>query len=453
MTEFSLPLDAIRSTRIVTPEGVTAGVIRISGGQIAAIEPHDSPTEGLNVLDTGTDAVLPGLVDCHVHFNEPGRTEWEGFETGTRASAAGGVTCVVEMPLNSIPSTVSVDALILKRQQALGKCMVDYSFWGGVVNGDAGRVAALADAGVPGFKCFLVHPGTDEFQMVTEAELRAVMPAIAARGLPLLVHAELPGPIEKTRTERGDWRKYDTYLRSRPPEAELEAIRLMIGLSREYRCRVHIVHLSAAEALEDLRRARADGVPITVETCPHYLCFTGEAIADGATEFKCAPPIREAANREALWQGLREGVIDLIASDHSPCPPSLKLPEEGHFGRAWGGISSVSLSLPAVWTEARSRHFGLGDVARWMSAEPARLAGFADRKGAIRAGCDADLAIFDPEFEWTVTGDDLYFRHSVSPYVGVNLAGKVRATILGGEVCFAGTEFRGSPRGIQCERG
>jgi allantoinase len=433
MTEFSLPLDAIRSTRVVTPQGVRAGVVRIAGGRIAAIDPYDSPIENLNLLDAGTDAVLPGLVDTHVHFNEPGRTEWEGFETGTRAAAAGGITCVVEMPLNSIPSTTSVEALTLKRQAAAGKCAVDYAFWGGVVDGDAAQVAALADAGVPGFKCFLIHPGTDEFHMVTEADLRAVMPTIASRRLPLLVHAEMPGPIERARAQQGDWRKYETYLRSRPPEAEVDAIRLMIGLSREYGCHVHIVHLSAAEALDDLRRARAGGVPITVETCPHYLFFTSEAITDGATEFKCAPPIRQASNREALWQGLREGVIDLIGSDHSPCPPALKLRDEGDFGRAWGGISSISVSLSAVWTEARERRFGLDDVARWMSAEPAKLAGMEDRKGAIRAGCDADLVIFDAEAEWTVTTDDLYFRHPVSPYVGARLRGRVKAMFLGGE--------------------
>jgi allantoinase len=448
MPEFSLPLDAIRSTRIVSPEGVRAGVVRISGGRIAAIDPYDSPTTGLNLLDAGTDAVLPGLVDCHVHFNEPGRTDWEGFESGTRAAAAGGVTFVVEMPLNSIPSTVSVDALTLKRQAAEGKCAVDYAFWGGVVDDDASQVAKLAGAGVAGFKCFLVHPGTEEFQMVTDAHLRTVMPEIASRGLPLLVHAELPGPIARAKTQQGDWLKYETYLSSRPAEAEVEAVRLMIGLSQEFGCRVHIVHLSASEALDDLRKARAEGIPITVETCPHYLCFTSHTIADGATEFKCAPPIREAGNREALWQALRDGEIDLIGSDHSPCPPELKLRGVGHFGRAWGGISSISLGLPAVWTEAQARQFGLNDIVRWMSAEPAKLAGFSDRKGAIRVGCDADLAVFDSECEWTVGKDSLYYRHPISPYVGVRFRGKVRATFLRGEVCFEEGEFRDA-RGVE----
>lgn len=321
--------------------------------------------------------------------------------------------------------------------------MVDYAFWGGVVDGDAEQVEALAAAGVPGFKCFLIHPGTDEFHMVTEAKLRRVMPSIAKRGLPLLAHAELAGPIELATAalirSQADWRNYATYLKSRPPEAEVDAIRLMIALSREYGCRVHIVHLSAAEALDDLRRAHDEGVPITVETCPHYLFFTSDQIANGATEFKCAPPIRGRANRDALWQGLRDGVIDLIASDHSPCPPALKLREEGDFGRAWGGIASLSLSLSAVWTEARSRGFGLGDMARWMSGAPATLAGFAARKGAIRVGADADLAIFDTEASWTVTPDDLHFRHAVSPYLGERLLGRVKGTILRGQLCEPGT--------------
>ena len=451
MTEFSLPLDAIRSARIATPEGIRPGLIRIAEGRIQTIEPYDSGVAGLNVVDAGEAAVLPGLVDCHVHLNEPGRTEWEGFETGTRAAAAGGYTTIVEMPLNSVPSTTTVEALEHKRACARDKCVVDYAFWGGVVNGDQGAVIALADASVPGFKCFLVHPGTDEFQMVGEMELRAVMPAIASRGVPLLVHAELSGPIERATAalyeRQADWRSYDTYLRSRPPQAELDAIRMMIALSREFNCRVHIVHLSAADALDELRKARAEGVPITVETCPHYLFFTSEAIAPGATSFKCAPPIRNSRNREALWQALRDGTIDLIASDHSPCPPSMKLPDEGHFGRAWGGISSLSLSLPVVWTGARARGFGLDDLARWMSAEPANLAGFTDRKGAIRPGGDADLVIFDSESEWTVSLSDLYFRHPVSPYIGAKLFGRVKATFLQGEVCFQSGEFPARVRG------
>jgi len=333
--------------------------------------------------------------------------------------------------------------------------MVDYAFWGGVVNGDAAAVNALLDSGVPGFKCFLVHPGTDDFQMVGESELRAVMTAIASRGVPLLVHAELGGPIERATTalveSQADWRKYETYLRSRPPDAELRAIELMIALSREYGCRVHIVHLSAGEALDALRQARREGVPITVETCPQYLFFESEAIPDGGTSFKCAPPIRSAANREALWQGLRDATIDMIATDHSPCPPAMKLLEEGHFGKAWGGISSLSLGLPVVWTAARVRGFDMRDVVQWMSIEPARLAGFGDRKGALLEGYDADLVVFDSECEWKVTAGDLYFRHPVSPYLGVSLRGRVKATYLRGEVCFNVGEFPERPRGRELQ--
>jgi allantoinase len=386
-------------------------------------------------------------VDCHVHLNEPGRTDWEGFETGTRAAAAGGFTTIVEMPLNSIPSTTSLEALELKLAAARGKCTVDCAFWGGVVDGNP---VSVTDLPVPGFKCFLVHPGTEEFHMVGEAQLRTVMPAIASRGLPLLVHAEVGGPIEQAALllRDADWRTYETYLRSRPAEAEEQAIDLMIALSREYGCHVHIVHLSAATALAALKQARDEGVAITVETCPHYLFFTSEAIATGATSFKCAPPIRSAANQELLWRGLRDGIIDMIASDHSPCPPSMKLSEEGHFGRAWGGISSLSLSLPVVWTAARARRFELKDLVRWMSATPAKLAGFDHRKGAIREGCDADFVVFDSESPWTVTPTDLHFRHPISPYLGAQVTGKVKATVLRGEICFQSGLFPEPKRGI-----
>ena len=294
---------------------------------------------------------MPGLVDPHIHINEPGRTDWEGFETATRAAAAGGYTCLIDMPLNCIPSTTDVAALAGKRQAAAGKALVDYRFWGGAVHGNAGHLQALAQNGVAGFKAFMVHPGTNEFSMVTEQDLRLAMPIVAETGLPLLVHAEAPGPIEEAArqcTDR-DMRRYANYMNSRPESAEIEAISLIIKLCREYSCRVHVVHLAAASALTDLRAARDEGLPITVETCPHYLFFSAEAIEDGNTAFKCAPPIRRAENRELLWEALQKGDIDLIATDHSPCPPEMKRIEEGDFKGAWGGIASVSLALPAVY--------------------------------------------------------------------------------------------------------
>ena len=431
---------AIRSTHIVAPEGVQPGVVLFENEKISVVEPHDYSGQVDALTDVGDLFVLPGLIDVHVHINEPGRTEWEGFETATRAAAAGGLTCLVDMPLNCIPSTTTVAALEAKRQAAEGKTHVDLAFWGGIVPGNSNHVNSLAQAGVRGFKCFLIHPGTDEFEMVSEADLREAMPEIAKTGLPLLAHAELPGPISqccaRLDNESADWSTYSTYLDSRPAKAEIEAVRLLIRLCREYRCRTHIVHLSAADVLGELRQARAEGLPLTVETCPHYLFFEAEAIPDRATQFKCAPPIRDLTNREALWGGLQDGTIDLIATDHSPCPPEMKCFDSGSFQSAWGGISSLSVSLPAVWTEACRRGFKIADVARWMSAAPAKLAGLDDRKGRILPGLDADLIVFDPDVRFEVTEERLHFRHRCTPYLGKQLTGEIKMTIVRGHTCF-----------------
>ena len=425
----------------------------VEGEKIGSIEPYDYSGEVDRRIDAGHLYVLPGLIDAHVHINEPGRTEWEGFETATRAAAAGGYTCLVDMPLNCIPSTTDVAALKLKRQAAEGKAQIDLAFWGAVVPGNAAEIQALAQAGVKGFKCFLTYPGTDEFQMVTEADLREAMPEIAKTGLPLLAHAEVPGPVlaacAQLDSESADWRRYQTYLHSRPPEAELEAIRLLVNLCREYRCRTHIVHLSTAAALEELTAARAEGLPLTVETCPHYLFFEAESIPDRATQFKCAPPIRDSANREALWEALRSGIIDLIATDHSPCPPALKHFETGSFGTAWGGVSSLSVSLAAMWTEASRRGFAIRDLVRWMAEEPAKLAGLEARKGRIVPGHDADLILFDPAGEFEVTETNLHFRHPCTPYLGRRLKGEVKTTMLRGQICFDGGMMKNPPAGAE----
>lgn len=387
------------------------------------------------VIDSGEAVVMPGLVDTHVHVNEPGRTDWEGFETATRAAAAGGITTLVDMPLNSIPATTTREALRAKREAASGKCRVDVGFWGGVVPGNSEEIAGLVEDGVLGFKSFLVPSGVEEFQHVTEADLREAMPRL--NGAVLLVHAELPGPLK---TCEGD--RHDDWLRSRPDAAETEAIALLVRLSRELGARVHVVHLATAEALPLLREARRD-LPITVETCPHYLTFAAEEIPDGALAFKCAPPIRSRENRELLWEALREGLIDLVATDHSPSPPELKT---GGFRQAWGGIASLQLALPAVWTGARDRGFSLPDLARWMSGNPARLAGLAN-KGAIRPGCDADLVIWEPETSIRVDPEALQHRHKLTPYAGLLLHGVVRRTLLRGETVYHDGDFPGPPAG------
>jgi allantoinase len=445
-----LSLQAFVARRVITPDGIRPAAVLVKGEQIQAIvSPDQVPAEDCKVHDFGQAAILPGLVDSHLHINDPGRAEWEGFETATRAAAAGGYTLLVDMPLNCLPATTTVAALEAKRAAAQGRCRVDWAAWGGVVHDNQSDIEALATAGVRGFKCFLVNPGIDGFTMVTELQLRSALPHVARAGLPLLVHAELPGPIDRA-TEAlasADWSCYSTYLQSRPDDAELAAIRLMLSLCAEYGFRLHIVHLSTSQALQELRVARSNGLAVSVETCPHYLHMCAETIANGATLSKCAPPIRSRENCERLWQGLRDGTIDLVVTDHSPCPPALKRLAEGNFRSAWGGIASLSVALPLMWSEASRRGFTLRDVARWMAAAPARLAGCDTRKGRIAAGCDADFVVFDPDREFIVTADRLHYRHPVSPYLGETLRGVVKATYLRGSPVFAEGEFPGEPGG------
>jgi len=404
------------------------------------------------LIDAGSAVILPGLVDSHVHINDPGRSDWEGFETATRAAAAGGITTLVDMPLNSIPATTTVAGLEAKRRASVGHCHVDVGFWGGVVPGNAADIEPLARAGVLGFKCFLSPSGVDEFGHVSEADLREAMPIIAKTGLPLLVHAEWP-PLLREPDRRADPRSYATWLDSRPTTAEQAAIDLMIELSSDTGARVHIVHLASADALSSIGGARARGVPISVETCPHYLTFAAEDVADGDTALKCAPPIREGEHRERLWQALADGRIDLIATDHSPAPSALKHIEDGNFLDAWGGIASLQISLPIVWTGARQRGLTIDRLAQWMAAGPARLAGLQDRKGAIAVGRDADLVIVDPDREMTVDASRLYHRHAVTPYDGARLRGVVMATMLRGEIVFEHGDCVGPPTGHAIQRG
>jgi allantoinase len=433
----------IRTRRLVDPAGVHPGSVLIRDGLIVAI---DGPDAGVPAdterLDVGELAVSAGLVDTHVHINEPGRTAWEGFETATRAAAAGGITTLVDMPLNCVPATTTVDGLEAKRQAAEGKCCVDVGFWGGVVPGNTTELAPLVGAGVLGFKCFLVPSGVDEFPNVGAAELAEAMRAIEGLGVPLLVHAELPGPIDAAAAVRrttglgGPMTRYADYLASRPEAAEHDAVRLVIDLSRETGVPVHIVHVSSGGTCALLEAARAERLPVTAETCPHYLCLSAGEIPDGATEFKCAPPVRTTDHQMALWSALATGCLDFIVSDHSPSPPAMKCRDTGDFARAWGGIASLELGLPLVWTAAARRGHGIEIVARWMTGAPARLAGLARRKGRLAVGFDADLVVWDPEASFEVRGARLQHRHPLTPYEGRRLSGVVERTIVRGETVY-----------------
>ncbi len=439
-----MPDLVLRSTAVVTPEGQRPATLVLQAGRIADVLPYDAPVAG-PVLDVGSAAILPGVIDPHVHLNEPGRTEWEGFDTGTRAALAGGLTTLVDMPLNSAPVTTSVANLRLKQAATEGQRHCNLGFWGGIVPGNAAEVEPLIAAGVLGFKAFLTHSGIDDFPNATEADLRRVMPLLARHGLPLLVHCELSQ--ENDEWKKGDTRAYPNYLASRPPSWEEEAINLLIRLCAEYRCPVHIVHLSAASALSAIAEAKTQGLPLTVETGQHYLFFNAEEIADGQTQFKCAPPIRERANNEQLWQALQSGLIDFVATDHSPAPPDLKQLASGDFATAWGGIASLQLALPVLWTAALQRGATLPDLARWLSQHPARLIGQSHRKGQLTPGYDADLLVLAADEKFTVTEALLHHRHKVSPYLGRELRGVVTHTFLAGEEVFRRPNFLHLNRG------
>jgi allantoinase len=427
MTQIRQPGWAVRARQAVTPDGPVPVLVVITDGKISGLLPYDTDP-GVPVVELAEDEVLlPGLVDSHVHINEPGRTDWEGFATATLAAAAGGVTTVVDMPLNCLPPTIDAAALAAKRAAARGQCQVDVGFWGGAVPGNAAAIRGLHDAGALGFKCFLVDSGVPEFPPLDGPALDRAARAVAGLGSLLLVHAEDPACIAAVRA--GGDHDYAAFLRSRPAEAETRAIAEVIDVVRRTGVRAHILHVSAAAALPLLAAARGEGLAITAETCPHYLALAAQDVPAGATEYKCCPPIRERANRELLWEGLRAGVLDCAVSDHSPCPPELK---RGDFGSAWGGIASVQLALPVVWTAGRERGVSLADVARWMAAAPARIAGLA-AKGRIAVGGDADLVAFAPDAEFVVTTGLLRQRHKLTPYLGQRLTGVVRRTWLRGQ--------------------
>ena len=427
MADFDLVL---RGRRVITRAGEVPRCVAVRDGVVVAIEPLEAGLEGDQTIDFPDDEVLlPGLVDTHVHVNDPGRTEWEGFETATRAAAAGGITTIFDMPLNSIPPTCTVEALEIKREAARGKCHVDVGFWGGAIPGNIGDLRGLHDAGVFGFKCFMVSSGVEEFPPLTAAQLEEYLGVLRSYGAKMIIHAEDSIAIERAPAPQG--RRYADFLASRPRGAENVAIAHLIEAARHTQASVHLLHLSSSDAVPMVRTARREGIRLTVETCPHYLVFEAQAIPDGATQFKCCPPIREADNREELWRALGNGDIDCIVSDHSPCTPELKRLEMGHFGAAWGGISSLQLGLSAVWSEARLRGYSLVDVVQWMAERPARIARL-QHKGLIERGYHADFVLFAPDDAFVVDPQRLHHRHRVTPYAYRPLAGVVRSTWLRG---------------------
>lgn len=450
------------SKRVLVEDGLREAVVIIKEGKIADIISPELAHPDCPVEDLGNLVIMPGLIDSHVHVNEPGRTEWEGFQTATRAAAAGGITTIADMPLNCDPVTTSLKALETKLPETAEKLWVDCAFYGGVVPGNEHELEPMIKAGVTGFKCFLVHSGIDEFPNVSEDDLRKAMPILAKHKIPLLVHAEIDCGecIDNGRQEQAapgiepwqDSRSYKSFLASRPRQWENDAINLMIKLCREFKGPVHIVHLSSADALQDVSKARKDGLPFTVETCPHYLTFEAESIPDGDPRYKCAPPIREAENRERLWKGLSAGLIDFVVSDHSPCVPDLKHLESGDLKLAWGGISSLQFGLSTIWTEAAKRGHTIAELSTWMSARPAEFLGLTKVKGKLSRGLDADLIVFDPEAEFTVLAEHIHHKHKVTPYEGRSLKGKVLKTYLRGQLIFEDGKLTAVAKGTQLLR-
>ncbi len=445
---------AIKSRSVLLPqEGISLSSLRpavlyIKNGKIEQISGELDPKFTGEVIDVASDVVMPGLCDTHVHMNEPGRTEWEGIETATRAAAAGGITTLVDMPLNSIPPTTTVEALQLKRALAKKTAFVDYGFWGGVISGNKQELEPLIEKGILGFKAFMIDSGVPEFPMASEKVIRESLPILAKYGVPLLVHAELESPVQM---KNSSVRSYSNYLASRPQKWEVDAIRLMIQLAEEYGAHVHIVHLSAAEALSEIEKAKAKKILISAETCPHYLTLKSEEISDGATHFKCAPPIRENDNREKLWEGLNRGTINFIVSDHSPCTPQLKKMELGNFKEAWGGIAGLQFSLPVIWTEMVSRGLTLEYLSNLMAQSTTQFLKIKGKSGKIEVGMDADLVVWDPEALFTFNESQIYHRHKVTPYLGKKLQGIVKKTFVRGQCVYDLGKFTG-PLGQEVSR-
>ncbi len=429
---------AIHSNRTIIGNQVKNLTVVVQNGLIVELLDGNANMNGLEKIDVGDSILMPGVIDPHVHINEPGRTAWEGFDTATKAAIAGGITTLVEMPLNASPVTTTVKAFEAKLASAYNNIHTNVGFWGGVVPGNENEIEGLINKGVLGFKAFLTHSGIDEFPNVTEADLRKAMPIIAKLNLPLLVHCELSSNLEHQTT---DPTSYQQYLASRPKEWEDSAIALMIRLCEEFNCPVHIVHLSSANSIDQIADAKQRGLPLTVETGQHYLFFNAEEIPDSATAFKCAPPIRESANNNLLWQALENGIIDFVATDHSPAPPDLKELLSGDFVKAWGGISSIQFALPVLWTASLQRGFSITDICKWLCQNPGKLPGLSASKGKIAVGYDADLVVFNDKKSFIVEEENIYHRHKITPYLGKNLFGIVEQTYLAGIKVFDNGKF------------
>ncbi len=440
---------AIISNRTITPAGIKKAVVLIRNGKIADVV-DNLPEGDFPVTEVGDNVLMPGIVDPHVHINEPGRVDWEGFDTATKAAIAGGITSLVEMPLNASPVTTTAKAFDEKIQSSFDKLRMttklhtNCGFWGGVIPGNEKDIEPLIERGVLGFKAFLTHSGIEEFPNVMEDDLRKAMPIIAKHGLPLLVHCELEHTSNTLRQastnqvldRQGDKQSYQNYLLSRPKKWEDDAIALMIRLCEQFNCRVHIVHVSSASSIIQIEQAKQKGLPLTAETAQHYLYFCAEEIKDGQTQFKCAPPIRNKANNNQLWKALQNGILNFVATDHSPATPDLKEITSGNFLKAWGGIASLQIALPVLWTAAKQRNIGVVHIAKWLSENPAKLIGLEHKKGRIEKGYDADLVIWNPDESFTVTEQMILHKHKITPYLGEQLYGTVHSTYLGGMVVY-----------------
>jgi allantoinase len=422
-------LDAIQARRVLVDGAFVPATVTIEHGTIAAIGPYDEVPEGMILRPADSAYVVPGIVDTHVHINEPGRTTWEGFHSATEAAALGGATTLIDMPLNSIPPTTTTEHLAIKRRAAAGQLMVDTGFWGGAVPGNIADLEPLWDAGVFGFKCFLADSGVAEFPPLDPEQFGLALAEIARFDGLMIVHAEDARVLAEAPS--APTRSYRDFVRSRPDEAETAAIRQVLDGARATGARVHILHLSSARALDLIAAAKDEGLRVTVETCPHYLSFSAETIPDAAPQFKCCPPIRDGGNREALWQALREGIIDCIVSDHSPATAEEKNRGGGDLQQAWGGVSGLQVGFSVLAQEARRRAIALADLSRWMSRNTADLVGL-DRKGRIEVGADADFAVYDTNAEFRIEATRLAHRNPISAYDGIRYGGRVTRSVLRG---------------------